>query len=308
MQNRKYDNIDIAKFVFALVVIALHTGMPRDVSGNVYEFLASNIYRCAVPFFFLASGFLFAKGDRGFGYTKRLVKPLLIWGIGYFFIDTLLQYLRTGGGKNFVELVVNQLHSMIVSGPPGAMWYLYVLLLTTCIINIAKRFKVNLIVLLVLWLILFVTGFRYNISFGVYVLCGYLLFKSSDKIGNLKIGIHLLLLLVTFALGMMVVSNKAVNLLHFLFDVQLFIVIAFGPQLKLPNQNIVYYARKMSTVMYYTHMLFVYAFECILKLLNIRFDDVNSFIFAVVVSLTILFGVVYHKLKPQLSNALQGLF
>lgn len=58
---RKYNSLDIAKFILAIFVVAIHTspfyGMSQEYYGKV-------LYTIAVPVFFVMSSFLFfIKGD-----------------------------------------------------------------------------------------------------------------------------------------------------------------------------------------------------------------------------------------------------
>lgn len=96
MNNKSYGMLDIAKFVSALLVIAIHCAPFIDWSENVNFVYVQIIARLAVPFFFIASGWLFfRKIDAGAGwrdennlrqlkrYWKRIARIYIVWSLLY---------------------------------------------------------------------------------------------------------------------------------------------------------------------------------------------------------------------------------
>ena len=103
MERKNYYALDIAKFISAFLVICIHCGPLLDVSETGNFVLVQIIARLAVPFFFVASGFLlFQKIDlqREWNdyenkaklkhYVGRLCKIYLIWTILYLPFNYLL--------------------------------------------------------------------------------------------------------------------------------------------------------------------------------------------------------------------------
>ncbi len=92
--KRRYNSIDLFKFIMAFAVIALHTEPLRDnpcaSAVKIYSILVS----MAVPFFFLASGYLLASGTdssddicdpaRIKRQTIKILKMYLLWNLIYF--------------------------------------------------------------------------------------------------------------------------------------------------------------------------------------------------------------------------------
>ena len=89
----KYRFLDIMKFVMAIVVVAIHTR--PEISFNS-AFIRQNfevIYSLAVPFFFIASGFLLFRkvefplnadgSKRILGYLSRICRLYLLWTLIY---------------------------------------------------------------------------------------------------------------------------------------------------------------------------------------------------------------------------------
>lgn len=57
--QKENSTIDIVKLFFAYCVIAIHTVLFLDVNEGLYWFNNHMIWRLAVPFFFLTSGYFF---------------------------------------------------------------------------------------------------------------------------------------------------------------------------------------------------------------------------------------------------------
>ena len=55
--NREYYMVDVGKFIMSIFVVAIHTRPTVDMQNNCIKSLMNVFMDCAVPFFFLASGF-----------------------------------------------------------------------------------------------------------------------------------------------------------------------------------------------------------------------------------------------------------
>lgn len=61
-KKEKYDFLDVCKFVACICIVCIHTAAFSDlIGGGYYYYLQSGVFRLAVPFFFIASGFFFGK-------------------------------------------------------------------------------------------------------------------------------------------------------------------------------------------------------------------------------------------------------
>ena len=88
--RKNYNNIDLFKFIMALVVVAIHTG-PFAAAGPLINRIWTPLSQLAVPFFFLSSTFLI--GDRNptpeallpalRKQTRKIAKLYLIWTAAY---------------------------------------------------------------------------------------------------------------------------------------------------------------------------------------------------------------------------------
>lgn len=83
-------SIDLLKYLFCLCVVAIHCGTLANIDSDVGYFVTQGVFRLAVPFFFVASGyFLGSKIIRNpenmdFMY-KKYIKRLLIPLVFFFF-------------------------------------------------------------------------------------------------------------------------------------------------------------------------------------------------------------------------------
>ena len=60
VERKTYYALDVAKFISAFLVVCIHTGPLLDVDATGNFILVQILARLAVPFFFVASGFLFS--------------------------------------------------------------------------------------------------------------------------------------------------------------------------------------------------------------------------------------------------------
>lgn len=95
-ERQVYSSIDVAKLVCALAVVVIHTQPLKGLWDAGNFFLVQGLARLAVPFFFVASGYFFAKGLKGdaAGAVSRLKKslvrlfiPYLLWTLIYSPLD-----------------------------------------------------------------------------------------------------------------------------------------------------------------------------------------------------------------------------
>lgn len=86
--RKDYQLIDIFKFICAIFVVMIHSQIMSDPNDNIQWYIMHVILRVAVPFFFIASGFLFGKKylkdikklkENSIKQVKRLIIPFLFW-------------------------------------------------------------------------------------------------------------------------------------------------------------------------------------------------------------------------------------
>lgn len=145
LKDKNYDMVDLCKFIACICIVCIHTAAFSDfVSGGGYYYISSCIFRIAVPFFFVTSGFFYGKKlihgtaeERKkllFRYIKRLGIPLIFWEVINIAIEILKQLFIK---KLSVGVVVRNVAQSIVFYPYGALWYVQALLIAVIIITYA---------------------------------------------------------------------------------------------------------------------------------------------------------------------------
>lgn len=131
MKRKNYPAIDIAKFIMAILVVAIHV---RPFGGTVGFLFDDCIARIADPLFFaITSFFMFQKA---FGeqlswkclgtYMKRIGLLYGCWVLLHSYVILKRALYLTGGGWDMIRYLLQQI---FLSGPYGALWFLTALLL-----------------------------------------------------------------------------------------------------------------------------------------------------------------------------------
>lgn len=130
--------VDLCKFVFALCIMAIHSGIGFEevyVKGTFSSYLYPLLFRLAVPYFFVASGYFFGRkvyasgvynGFNKWGtYLRRLALKLLIFepvALAIYLAGLYLSHLSP------VIIFLKGLQSILFY-PMGALWYIQALII-----------------------------------------------------------------------------------------------------------------------------------------------------------------------------------
>lgn len=164
-RTRQYAAIDIAKYIGAMLVVAIHTFPFIDISESFNLFFISTICRLAVPFFFVCSAFfLFSKMQARpkrsqsilMLYLRRLLILYLVWTVIYL-PYTIWNY--TQAGFSFLSLL-GWIRDFFLNGSYYHLWFLPALMLGTLIFrwlssreSLPKALLISLGLYLIGWLI-----------------------------------------------------------------------------------------------------------------------------------------------------------
>ena len=155
---KQNNSIDLAKFIFAILVVAIHVSPFGSSESDALSFLSffvrDYLARLAVPFFFITSGyFLFRKTDinnfdfkRSKEYVKKLIKLYLIWSAIYFPLGFGNAFFDE---KGFLHGVFNYIKKFIISTSFSHLWYLNALIFAVLVISVLlyKRISPKLIII-----------------------------------------------------------------------------------------------------------------------------------------------------------------
>ena len=134
-RERSYIGIDVAKFVMAIFVLALHTNPFLDVNKGLEWCSRSVLTVIAVPFFFIANGFFALRTDES---AKRSIQKLLalylIWSVVYLPF-TILKL--TSDGKT----ILDYFYRFFVYGSYDTIWYLLAASIGLLLVWLLKKWK-----------------------------------------------------------------------------------------------------------------------------------------------------------------------
>lgn len=134
-ENKQYNNIDLFKFIFAIVVVMIHTTPFMDISETFSWVFNNTFCNIAVPFFFVASGFLFFDKLDGVkeNETKRLrryvghiLKMYITWCI-IWIPWKVLSFIQTGFT---LSTLLGYIKDIVLVSGGDALWYLPALIVS----------------------------------------------------------------------------------------------------------------------------------------------------------------------------------
>lgn len=178
IKREEYQAVDIAKFVMAFFVIAIHTHYNFFDNVIANTFITHFLIRLAVPFFFVASSFFFFRGivfEKGkikkspenraklFSFLKRTGVLYSIWAVIYFVWVFFKGCIS--GTFSFVNIKVF-VFNFVFNGFATQFWYLLYLIYSVVIFYVLLRFvnyKIVAIVPLVFLMVLVYQRIYYHI-------------------------------------------------------------------------------------------------------------------------------------------------
>jgi len=162
--KQQYNMMDVVKFLSAILLVCAHTASERVNLPGILD-LACSLYIVTVPFFFVASSFLFFKKLNGCGeeeqksaygkYTKRIGLMYLAWSLIYFcFVATT--WGQTDAGS---DVILSYFHSCLVYTTYPTILFLPALWIAVTLVYIMRyRLKWSIGCVFVVALVLYVLG------------------------------------------------------------------------------------------------------------------------------------------------------
>lgn len=170
--KRQYPAIDIAKYVSALLVLAIHTYPFVDISPVFNTFFLQTICRLAVPFFFISSAFFFFGHYQSKSledtrplqrYLWRIFRLYLVWTVIYL-PYTIWNYMDSGFGW---YNIISYLRDFLLNGSYYHLWFLPALLLGMCLVYAGLRFLGD-VKTTIIALVLYILGYFINVYAAVW--------------------------------------------------------------------------------------------------------------------------------------------
>jgi len=148
--------IDVIKFVFAILIVILHSKLYYVCPEELQYWIEKGLLRLAVPFFFLSSGFFLGKRINNkqatdikpyiVKYSKRMLLILVVFEPVSLFLNAASESIRDIGWFRFILAT----GKTILFYPPGALWFVQACLIACWIIYclLCNKVRAKIIALL----------------------------------------------------------------------------------------------------------------------------------------------------------------
>lgn len=160
--NNTYTTIDYAKFIFSILVIALHCGPFECVSAEASYYFTQCVTRVAVPFFFVCNGY-FAFAPRRYSretvvkQCKKLIRMYCIWTIIYL-----------PGFVSSYDTLKEAAVAFVLGHGYAHLWYLAAAAVATFMFYIIKRRCESWKIIFALAGALYLFGLSYDSYYAVF--------------------------------------------------------------------------------------------------------------------------------------------
>lgn len=137
MRNYSFDTL---KFICAIFVIFIHTPQPE-----MWENYITPLVRCAVPIFFIISGYLtYGKKDIIHTIHKRITKLLIVFGIVFLFYFSFSLIANGKGALEYLSILLSH-KFILLNTVPCAMhlWYIVAYIYVLLIILMVEKFNLH---------------------------------------------------------------------------------------------------------------------------------------------------------------------
>lgn len=172
LEENRYKGIDIFKFIMAILVVMIHAQPFTSVNETLNQIVVDCIARIAVPFFFVASGFLLwskedTYADRTKKYCIRMLKLYFMWSAIYLPIN--LYECVTERNMGLAEAALDILRRTFFSGSYMQLWYLLALVVAVVLIELCEKRKMTDRMMLVFGTVIYIIGLSYQCLHGFFV-------------------------------------------------------------------------------------------------------------------------------------------
>ncbi len=319
----RYGSIDLVKLVMAILVVAIHTRPFYYCDSFLVKEVYGFIVRCAVPFFFLSSGFLLAKKMDGVehrtdvlqNHLKKIIRLYLLWTVIYL---PLTIYGYVTAQESIKTAIVQFIINISLVGENFNSWMLWYLLSTVyslVFIILLRKIHIHLAVIAILGAAIFlgwpmmihsewltiesprilsavVTALR-NATGNGRVFTGLFYIPLGMLLGNRKeqplMGA---LLLVGGCVGYFVFGECYKTLFIAAYSMGVFVLTA---SIRVKDARIYLVCREISTIVYLIHMyVWTGYYLLVYQKKNCGWDS-----FVVVTLVSIAFSLLYIQIKDK---------
>lgn len=319
--KKQYDFINIMRVVCALFVVYIHTCNDSLIQQTIKQCIAYQ----AVPFFFIISGFFFAKRFYEKGIDKSYVKKYIIniftvylfWAVLWLPV-TIKTYFSLG--HSFLGSLALVLWNIFIHGS-NVYWYIYVLAFSVLFLYLALKYNKELLLYIICIIFYLVTNYyiyqsyilslnhndfniinKFLYYFGsrdsvidkglIFVTIGSVFAKYYKTFLMSKKCINIILYLIMNIISIFIFMHYNVqNIVYFLliFQVPLLFLLSLNINKISLNQQMNKYLRNVSSVIYLTHVFFGYIFR---KTLNIHFGFNNIYASIITIGICVILPII----------------
>lgn len=152
VKNAKENGIDLFKLIMSICVVAIHTHPLNGCENKTIQLVYHNIVSLAVPFFFIASGFLLSsKMEENSSlekssivvksYLKRMIRLYIFWMAVYFPLDVFGMLMD---GYSAAAAIKRYIRDYVFVGAgfySWSLWYLLSTIYAVCLIFLIMKAK-----------------------------------------------------------------------------------------------------------------------------------------------------------------------
>lgn len=323
IKKKEFVGIDFTKFVMAIFVVAIHTNPLKDINNNYLIKIWGSITNVAVPFFFITSGYLlFLKLKKNpeisfqltviKSYIKRIVELYIYWTL-IFLPITVWKFINND--LTFYKDIFLFFRGIFFIGEnyySWPLWYLLSMIYSLILIYfLAKRnihikyiFFVSILVFLISEIMNYIVIFKINNEFILKLskivsysfvngrlFSGMLYFMIGALFSNYKIKLSKSTQLVFIIIGTIFSFLKIPFISPFMFIFFPFAIFYMSLNFKGVTIKNGYFYRKCSTVMYFTHMIFLFLYTLIFK--EFKYSGWDAFLISTITPIVLTF-IVYN--------------
>lgn len=303
-QKREYNNsFDLVKFWCSYIVISIHSGLRNGITPPISQ-IVNLVQYMAVPIFYVISGYLLGcklyganKANSWHSSVKTLswqIKLYVIWAVLFLPINLYGEFFVYK--HNVCQSVVSLLQGWFLVGEnydSWPLWYLLSSIVGMGLILFCYRLGIKKMYIVLLSIVVYAVGMvvvrlpREGFVGSLQYMMSYIhgnrngfffgwAFLAVGLLGKLSIKRQYVYTLFMFLLIVGLFKPHYVRLPLAFICLQLMLI-----HKKKGNPNVYRFLRKMSTLNYFMHMLFVFLF---IDLLGVFLQDVWLFIAVAVVT------------------------
>lgn len=334
MSYNRTASLDIAKLLFAILIVSLHSNAFSEIDGSFAFFINQIIARIGVPFFFISSGYFVARHieNDNIGKIYKHIYSYLKYFVIFYLIYMPLTFMWSYNEDFSILYNISKYIQLSLFLAPAYLWYLMALIVGLFIMT--KISKISIVYTIVLVTMIYIIGVLGNSYMNIlpknriidfyfsifittrnglffalpYIFSGYYIYIKRIKVHKSINIICVLLFLLIYSIEVLYVHdqftviNQDTSLYFFLLPLSIFVFLLIST-INVKNSAFSHMSSKLSTYIYLLQFGFI-AFCIILNKYIAQYEFFSptlTFIFVIFGSV-ILFCIIELFFKKRLNN------